>query len=384
MANLPVKWFDNRFHGMPKMNGTPGAFTEILDACLVNGFGHTNVVTVNVTNKIASIILQDGVEFFKKSVVAITGFTNPVLNTEYRVLKAGVGIVYVEINVADGPLSIVAGIVKYAPLGWFKPFSAVSKGIYKPSKVDALDWMFYMNDTAAQWAEVKLIEDASNIDAHSGSRPSNTVMRWGKSGFANTEFNSFSIIGDPYCFYYKTSSLITSQHQNRNYGSLLFVGEGGRLTNKLDPFAVYLTGKTYTDSTGYNHTGNIFQISNEDNTKTIISLRSPNGLRTNEKFYTKFRNLLNWEVFNFDTFYNSDNVVSLFKDNYINSTDRRVCTWPGMVNASGYLLKDNFDYFIDAENNTLNRDLILMTISQTDSNSSTFYYTYFDITGPWR
>ena len=32
MVNLPVKWFDNRFHGIPLLSGTPGAFTDLSDA----------------------------------------------------------------------------------------------------------------------------------------------------------------------------------------------------------------------------------------------------------------------------------------------------------------------------------------------------------------
>ena len=51
MATLPVKWFDWRFHGLPGLSGTPGTLTTILDAVLVNGFGDTKVVTINVLNK---------------------------------------------------------------------------------------------------------------------------------------------------------------------------------------------------------------------------------------------------------------------------------------------------------------------------------------------
>ena len=106
MANLPVKWFDNRFHGIPLLSGTPGAFTDLMDAVLVNGFGNTNVVTINVLDKKATLILQDGVRFIPKAVVALTNMSNQALNTEYRVVSADIGKLVIEMDVPDGPITV--------------------------------------------------------------------------------------------------------------------------------------------------------------------------------------------------------------------------------------------------------------------------------------
>ena len=125
MANLPVKWFDNNFHGIPLLSGTPGAFTDLMDAVLVNGFGNTNVVTINVLDKKATLILQDGVRFIPKAVVALTNMSNQALNTEYRVVSADIGKLVIEMDVPDGPITVTNVVVKYAALGWFKPFSGV-------------------------------------------------------------------------------------------------------------------------------------------------------------------------------------------------------------------------------------------------------------------
>ena len=59
----------NSFHGIPLLSGIPGTHTALLDAVLVNGFGDTNVVSVNVVNKKATFILQDGNRFIPKTVV---------------------------------------------------------------------------------------------------------------------------------------------------------------------------------------------------------------------------------------------------------------------------------------------------------------------------
>ena len=68
--------------------------------------------------------------------------------------------------------------MKYAPMGWFKPFSGVSRGIYKPSRVDALKWMFYVDDTQAQGSEVCICENATSLDSRIDQKPYNNTYRW--------------------------------------------------------------------------------------------------------------------------------------------------------------------------------------------------------------
>ena len=106
MANLPIKWFDNRFHGIPLLSGTPGAFTALLDAVLVNGFGDTNFVSINVHDKKATLILQDGNKFIPKAVVALSNMSSQALNTEYRVISSDIGRLVIEMDVPDGPITI--------------------------------------------------------------------------------------------------------------------------------------------------------------------------------------------------------------------------------------------------------------------------------------
>ena len=389
MASFPVKWFDSRFHGIPTLNGTPGSMVALLDACLINGFGQTNIITITVLNKKATIVIQDGVQFFRKSVVAIAGFSNSALNTEYRVTKSEIGKLEIELDAPDGPLAITAGTVKYAPIGWFKPYSSVNQAIYKPSKVDAKQWMFYMNDSTAMYSEIKLIENAANIEVHTGSRPHDKLLRWNKSYVANTATNAFSIVGDPYSFYYKTSGLSSSIANDRNYGIFQFVGEGVPLTNNSDLYSVYLGGLHPKNAIATN-ASNIFSPDYAASSRNLYCLRGVNGLKAEVEVRTNFKNVLPWNYFNTgansDIFFTDDNIVHLYIDNFFESPDRRITKIPGIVTASATPLKyDHFDYILEAKDNTLNKDLILCkSTTGLSANNAPNVFFYMDITGPWR
>ncbi len=388
MATLPVKWFDWRFHGLPGLSGTPGTLTTILDAVLVNGFGDTKVVTINVLNKKATFILQDGVKFFKKSVIKITGFTNQALNGEYRVDDSDIGKLTIVLDVPDGQLenTNINILVKYAPLGWFKPFSGVSRGIYKPSPADALKWMFYVDDTTAQWAEVRIIENATSLDNHIAGRPHNNTLRWMKAYNANTTIRPWSIIGDGYCFYFKCSSMNNSNEISTGgimiqRGCVSFVGEAVRLTNKPDPFAVYLTGQ-FDKGNISSYVGDVFA----GYSGTVYALRHASGVKTDASILTTVRGGTQpWTGFDNTIFYTDDNIVQLFTDNYFYGNDRRMTRMPGVLTCNSFRLYDTFDFFCEAKDNNMGRDLIFMrsSISQYPD-SVPNRGTFFDITGPWR
>lgn len=382
MADLPVKWFDDRFHGIPPMNGIPGAMTNLLDAILINGFGAVNVVTMTVSNKEATLVLEEGVTFFKKAVVAMTGLTNQGLNTEYRVVQSSIGTLTIEIDLPDGPVLDTGVVVKYAPLGWIKPFSSVSKAIYKPSKVDALNWMFHVDDTAALYSLVTLCEGATSVDNLINRRPMRDFRMWGKSYQANTNPKTFSFIGDPYCLYYKTSSLNSSGDLNRNCGTYYFVGEGVRLNNYVDPFAVYLVAKQYNDFTNmYNNTGGLFT----SDLYCKITLRPVSGIKSDSFVYANFRSLNNWSGYNNVNFTTNDQINYLFTDNFFTSTDKRLTKIPGIVTSNAYKTFDNFSFIIDAKDNSLKKDLLFSNSTSTAySYNVADVFFYFDIIGPWR
>lgn len=385
MATLPVKWYDWRFHGLDGMMGVPGAFTNILDAVLVNGFGDTNVVTINVVNKRATFLLEDGVTFMKRSVVRVRGFNDPTLNGEYRVEDSDQGKIVLEIDKPDGPLEFNNKdiIVQYAPLGWFKPFSGVNKGIYKPSAPDALNWMFYMDDTTATYADVRIMEGARSIDDHIDSVPRSGVSTWFKAYAANTVLRPWAIIGDPYCFYYKANktyndiSISSTDINLVDSGHYMFVGEGVRQTNKMDNFAVYLTRNGVTNSRERYTT----RLWNSGHNRT---LRLANGLKGDSLVNVSVSP--NLPFMGINNFFSVDSVVYLSTENFFVGDDFRVTRMPGYVSIKANLLYGNFGFFIDAKDNSLNRELIFTCCHDSNDNGNTnrSMQFFFDITGPWR
>ena len=58
---------------------------------------------------------------------------------------------------------------------------------------------------------------------------------------------------------------------------------------------------------------------------------------------------------------------------------------PGIVTSPGYKKGYTFEDFIEAKDNSLNRDLIYSRSSPDNyPYSNPTMFNYFDITGPWR
>ena len=169
---------------------------------------------------------------------------------------------------------------------------------------------------------------------------------------------------------------------NKDYGCWNFVGEGVRLSKTLDPFAVYLTGQLNKNYTHY-YNGNVFINDLANSPKT--TLRPANGLKMNQSFIPALRNTNYWTYFTETLYYNSDGDCLLFTDNFFLDDSRRITKMPGIVTSPGYKQGYTFETFIDAKDNSLNRDLIF---SRSSSDHYTYtnptLFNYFDITGPWR
>ena len=155
-----------------------------------------------------------------------------------------------------------------------------------------------------------------------------------------------------------------------------------RLSKTIDLFAVYLTGqlnKTYP----YYNNGNVF--ANDPSNSPNTTLRPANGLKMNQSFIPILGNTNYWSYFTETLYYNSDGDSLLLTENFFLDDSRRITKMPGIVTAPGYKQGYTFEAFIEAKDNSLNRDLIF---SKSSSDHYTYtnptLFNYFDITGPWR
>lgn len=188
-----VQWFIYDNFEAPVLNNTWGCMIDVLDSCLVNGFG---------AQAITSLVVQDGVGIATFTTahkirqfqwVEISGSDEPALNNEFKVI--GITADTIEF-VVDLPDQTATGSMscKIASLGWEKTFEGEGKRVYRALDRETNPYYFRVDNikdpnytnTYAKFARVGLLETCEGIDDISGNQipydVTNPTKNWTSSG----------------------------------------------------------------------------------------------------------------------------------------------------------------------------------------------------------
>lgn len=198
-----VQWFTSDNLNAPTLSNTWGCMIDVLDACLVNGFG---------TQIVSSLVIQDGVGIAKFANphkinqfqwIEILGTNINVLNTEFKVL--GVTSNTFEFLV-DLPDQTVTGSItcKLASAGWSKRFFGTNKAVYQAKDLIANPYFLRVdnsldpvyNTTYAKFAKVGILESCTSIDDISGNQApfdsTNSTKNWIGTGSGASAINGWA------------------------------------------------------------------------------------------------------------------------------------------------------------------------------------------------
>jgi hypothetical protein len=108
-----------------------GSVNAALFALLVNGFNTQSVSSATASGGVATFNFATAPGFGELDTVAIEGASNSAVNGKWRVLSAASNQVLVSIpGLADGALGGTI-LMKFAPLGWTRPFDEPGVGAYR-------------------------------------------------------------------------------------------------------------------------------------------------------------------------------------------------------------------------------------------------------------
>jgi hypothetical protein len=224
-----IKYFRSDDIGAPERNGIPGSMISLLDAVLVNGYNQQEVLSAEIVEGNVVISCTVNNPFKYGQVVKLEGANNNDLNREYRIIEVNNNICTLEgEDLNDGPITgdINASL---APLGWIKPFSNVSKGVYRSSNPISSGYYYRVDDTPAQWTFIDGFMTMDNMESGKGRYPVDSeVQMIGKSDQANVSPRFWMIIGDDRGFYMFTnpSNRIVDAHKSFSYTSRAhFIGD---------------------------------------------------------------------------------------------------------------------------------------------------------------
>lgn len=241
-AKTDIKFYVYTNNGAPQLENRFGCMLDVLDACLVNGFGTQNVASTSINDKEITLKFNQAHNFLQYQVIKVMGADQTQLNSEHRILNVTDNTVMFKI---DSVLTNITGtlICSLPPLGFEKPFSSKNdngggKGAYRSTNtllasrpflrvVDELGPVYGAN--YAKYAKVGIVEDMSDIDTLLGTQApydaSSPNKNWVGSGSSTSAYNGWAK------WYYATSNDITTP-----------LAENATATNGIRPWVLIGTG----------------------------------------------------------------------------------------------------------------------------------------------
>ena len=201
-----VRYFDSTMSGAPTLSGTAGTLINVLDACLVNGFGSVVVNTLTVASNIATATVSTGHGFplvgSTGMVIRISGATPSGLNGDWRIQSATTTtFTFTTSGITD---QTATGTIsaKRAPAGFSKAFSGTNKAVYRADDIQSTRMYLRVDDSAAIDSLVSGYESMSDVDTGTGAFNGGGTGKWLKAESAGATIRSWRLFSDGHCFYW--------------------------------------------------------------------------------------------------------------------------------------------------------------------------------------
>lgn len=186
VASTDIKFYVHTNTNAPQLTNNFGCMIDVLDACLVNGFGSQTVSKLTASGTTVTATYGSAHNYLQHQVTKIAGVNQTEFNGEHRILTVpDANTITFELAAVPSVTTATGTITSSLPsLGWEKPFSSSNpsgggKAAYRslnlllPSRpflrvVDELDPAY--NQSYAKYAKVGIVEDMTGIDTMLGAQ----------------------------------------------------------------------------------------------------------------------------------------------------------------------------------------------------------------------
>lgn len=177
--NTEVKFYMFNNTNAPQLTNSWGCLIDVLDACLVNGFGSQIVTSLTAVGDLCTVSFGSAHNFKQHQVIKITGANQAEFNGEFRILSVPNISSFTFQLESNASTSTATGTIvcELPPLGWQKPYSGTQKGVYKAN--GGLDPMYLRVDdnyaagapiTGAKFGKITVCDAMSGIDSFDGAQ----------------------------------------------------------------------------------------------------------------------------------------------------------------------------------------------------------------------
>ena len=207
VASKDIKFYVHTNNNAPQLTNNFGCMIDVLDACLVNGFGSQAVATLTASGTTVTATYGSAHKYLQYQVIKIAGATQAEYNGEHRILTVPNANTITFKLAATPSVTTATGTISASlpPLGWEKPFSSTGKAAYRSANtllasrpylrvVDALDPAY--TATYAKYAKVGIVEDMTDIDTMLGVQApydsANPNKNWVGTGSGTSAYNGWA------------------------------------------------------------------------------------------------------------------------------------------------------------------------------------------------
>lgn len=164
MRNYP-RVYTSFMPNAPILNGTPGAWLNILKKCLVGGSDTFDIGSITVASGVATITYNyANQQLLPFNIIVIQGCDEPLLNTTVTIIDGYVGGATFNTTVADGTYTGASGIkASYEPAGWEVMFSGTNQSVLRSLNPDSSKTCVYVDDTNATTCSFEFAYDALSL-----------------------------------------------------------------------------------------------------------------------------------------------------------------------------------------------------------------------------
>lgn len=208
----PVKWFHSGMPNAPVCSGTAGAIVNLLDKCLVSGFGSVTVSSLTVTGTVATVSFLTAHNFVNNQVVEFSGAVESIFNDQFSITF--ISATSFSFVVGEGAPSSATGSIscKAASAGWTKEFTGTNVAVFRPAAISGTFRPYLrVSDTGneagqnARYARMVGYETMSDVDTGIGKFPTDAQISgglWiGKSSTLDSNGRSWVMFADKGIFY---------------------------------------------------------------------------------------------------------------------------------------------------------------------------------------
>ncbi len=229
LKDTSVKFFTSEMPAAPGLNRNAGSLIDVLNACLVNGFGLQVATRFVVTDKEGVMTVPQPFAGLRMSVIEISGCADASFNGEYKLTEVSADGLRLSFPV-DAPDGLVAGSsiqVKAAGAGWLKAFEdqASQQVVYRSASVKAGEHCLWLQDPAGAYARVRGYESMSAVDKGLGGFPADAQISgggyWLKSLGAARDVR-WLVVADAQRFYVAPMAGYSSNVNNLSYYMRMF------------------------------------------------------------------------------------------------------------------------------------------------------------------